>query len=126
MARNPLAKPSEDGEQPAATPRRTNVLYMAGGVASIGVAALAYAGMVPGGETAAAMAVTASAVTVLGGLAREIVTSDAAPFDPAQAAHLERMATIEAEAEAKMAWHNLTGQAFRALQDVVAERKQNV
>lgn len=106
----------------ATVQKRVNVLWLAAMLTVIAVTALLYAWFNAAGDTTGAMAVVGAAAAALAMLAREIIISDARRFDPAEAAHLERMAALETEAEAKLAWHNLTSQAFRAIVDMSAER----
>lgn len=88
--------------------KRPTVLAIATGILLLGLSALAYAAL-GGAESAAALAIAAGCAATLAALARDIVTVDSAPFDPAAASHAERMAAIEADTKAKLAWHELMG-----------------
>lgn len=110
---------------PAAKPKRTNVLFLAACMVVVATMAMVYAALNPDGDTSGAMAIVGGVAVGLAALGTEILRADAKQFDAHEAAHLERMAALEGEAEAKMAWHTLTGQAMRHMADMYAERKRD-
>lgn len=96
-------------------PRRPTVRMAMIALAAVAVASLVYAGLVPNAETAAALAVVGVAVAKLGDIAVNVISLDAeTPFDHEEAAHKERLATIEADEKKALAWHNLVGDIVKS------------